>query len=362
MDREDNNFMMMQKKFLISICIPTYNRDKIVYDCVRQILQQEDEELEVVVGDNCSVDKTQEVIASIQDERLSYFRNDTNIGYVNILETMKHAHGDYCFLLSDEDDFRTENIERLKLLLTDHKNAAVLITGIRHLSEKTLTFQAGQDAVFQCVSNMPGYMSGLIFDREIVMECLGKTRQQELFFQLFPHLNVGPLCCMKGGLVLTGSEFVRTGVRRGRIDHVANRVTVAGMHWESESRLLQASGRFKALRDCGLDQQTRLRLGLIQLKNYTISSSIGLYKIIHEDMTSWNLSEEKQKELDSIRKQPKKYWFRMIRKNYKKIREMLEEELLEKRLWKSLLQHPKYLALYLKGKMKIWVEAMGKIR
>lgn len=352
----------MENELLISVCIPTFNRDKIVYDCVRQILQNVDEDLEVVVGDNCSTDKTQEMLATVKDERLTYFRNDTNIGYVNILETMKHAHGMYCVLLSDEDDLIPENIGRLRQLLTGHKGAAVMVTGMEHLSEEALAFQAGREAVIQTVLNMPGYMSGLIFRHESVIGCLDRIRQRELFFQLFPHLYVGPLCCMEGGLVLTGSAFVRRSSRRGKTDHVAQKVRVAGMHWEPASRLLQASGRYKALRDCDLNREARLHLGLVLLKNYTISSSISFYKLIHEDMTSWNLSEEKQKELTDIGQRSKRFWYRTIQKNYKEIRGMLEKELLGKRLWKSLLQHPKYLMLYFKGLMKIWLEAMKQIR
>ncbi len=362
MNKDDDSILENRQEFLLSVCIPTYKRDQIVYDCVRQILRHENADLEVVVGDNCSPDKTRELIASVKDERLSYFRNDTNIGYVNIMETMKHAHGDYCILLSDEDDLVMENITRLNRLLKEHVDASVMVTGIEWLHERTLIFSAGREAVFQNALNMPGYMSGLIFHRESVMRCLGRIHREELFFLLFPHQYAGILCCMEGGLVLTGSKFVRIGVRRGKTDNEAQKARTTGVHWEPASRLQQASGRYKVLHDCELGLKTRLHLGLILLKRDTISSSIGFYKIIHEDMTSWNMSEEKLAELFQIGQQPKKFWHRMIRKNYKEIRGMLEKELLEKSLLKSLLRYPQYLALYLKGKMKIWLEEKRQIR
>lgn len=347
-----------QEERLISVCIPTYNRATIVYDCVRQILTYKGGDLEVVVGDNCSPDKTRELITAIKDERISYFRNDTNIGYVNILETIKHAHGEYCILLSDEDDLILENIQKLKKLLKEAKHVAVMVTGIEELSEKVLTFSAGKDAVFQNVLHMPGYMSGQIFKRKSVCgeRVLDKICKEELFFQLFPHQYVAALCCVDGDLLFTGRHFVRIGARKGKTDNGGAEVRITGMHWEPASRLQQVSGRLRLLHKCGLDLKTRTHVGLILLKNYTITSSIGFYKILCEDMTLWNMSEEKIEKLSKIYYQPAKFWHEMIWGNYREIRKMLEKELLEVKLAKALLRYPQYLLLYYKGKLKIRIE------
>ena len=350
-----------QRTFLISVCIPTYNRDLLVYGCVRNILQCEDSNLEVVVGDNCSTDKTHSLLASIDDERLFYFRNEVNMGYVNILETIRHAHGSFCFLLSDEDDLIVDKIDELKCLAEVHKDVAAIVTGVEHMAGTTLMFSAGPEAVCQSVLNMPGYISGLVFRRERVMECLDRMCREELFFQLFPHLYAGTLCCMNGGIVLTGSRFVKIGQRIGKTDCEAQKVKTTGMHWEPKSRILQVSGQYKALYDCGLDLSDRQYVGLILMKNYTISSTISFYKIINGDMTSWNMSEEKLKELSDIAKQPRRFWYRMVKKNYREIRSMLEKELLGQSLCKSLMQHPKYVMLYLKGRLKIRLEAMKQL-
>lgn len=48
----------------ISICIPTYNRANVVYRTVVNCLKCKDEDIEVVVSNNCSEDNTEELLSS----------------------------------------------------------------------------------------------------------------------------------------------------------------------------------------------------------------------------------------------------------------------------------------------------------
>lgn len=101
-------------KPLLSICIPTYNRCDIVYQCVMECLAFPYDWIEVVVTDNCSTDKTTEMLRSIHDPRFRYFRNDRNIGYINFSVSLINGSGKFCLLLSDEDVFVDTNWLKLK--------------------------------------------------------------------------------------------------------------------------------------------------------------------------------------------------------------------------------------------------------
>ena len=57
--------MESRKGPLLSICIPTYNRSKSLRICLLSILSQTkgyEEDVEVVVSDNCSDDDTMQVV------------------------------------------------------------------------------------------------------------------------------------------------------------------------------------------------------------------------------------------------------------------------------------------------------------
>ena len=64
----------MISKPLISICIPCYNSDKYIKDCIESGLNQTYENIEVIVLDNMSTDNSWSIISKYQIARLENFR------------------------------------------------------------------------------------------------------------------------------------------------------------------------------------------------------------------------------------------------------------------------------------------------
>lgn len=62
----------MKNKF--SVIIPTFNRSKLLKNTIESILNQEYSNFELIIIDDGSTDNTEQIVCSITDERIKYFR------------------------------------------------------------------------------------------------------------------------------------------------------------------------------------------------------------------------------------------------------------------------------------------------
>jgi len=108
----------------VSVGIPTFNRAEMLREVIMSVLTQTFQDFELIISDNASQDQTQEVIASIKDDRIHYIRNETNIGMVqNFNQCLARARGSYITIFHDDDLMLPDNL-RLKVLALD-KNSGV---------------------------------------------------------------------------------------------------------------------------------------------------------------------------------------------------------------------------------------------
>ncbi|MFC4439732.1 MULTISPECIES: glycosyltransferase family 2 protein [Natrialbaceae] len=97
---------------LVSVIIPTYNREETVSRAIDSVLAQTVENVEVVVVDDGSTDDTEDVLESYDDERLRPVYHETNQG-ANVARNtgIEHARGKYVAFLDSDDEWRSEKLE-----------------------------------------------------------------------------------------------------------------------------------------------------------------------------------------------------------------------------------------------------------
>lgn len=94
----------------VSILIPTYNQAAYLNQAIASALMQDFPSLEVIVLDDASTDKTNEIVQKWQsDSRLTYIRRPHNIGRVANYQDglFHHAKGEWVLML-DGDDYLTD--------------------------------------------------------------------------------------------------------------------------------------------------------------------------------------------------------------------------------------------------------------
>ncbi len=97
----------------ISVVIPTYNREKSILASVKSVLNQTYKNLEVIVVDDGSKDKTEELIKTIDDPRLKYIKLHDNHGACYARNVgIKESTGKYIAFQDSDDTFREEKLEK----------------------------------------------------------------------------------------------------------------------------------------------------------------------------------------------------------------------------------------------------------
>lgn len=92
-----------------SIIIPSYNRAHLLKRAVDSLLNQTFQDFEIIIVDDASKDTTSEVVKSMNDSRIRYFRNETNQERcISRNKGIELSTGKYvCFL--DSDDYHLPN-------------------------------------------------------------------------------------------------------------------------------------------------------------------------------------------------------------------------------------------------------------
>lgn len=91
---------------LLSVLIPTYNREAYIRDCIGSVLGQQFKDFEIIVSDNDSTDRTVEIVEALAlgDSRIRLLRHPANRGPLpNWAECLRAARGYYIHWLWSDD-------------------------------------------------------------------------------------------------------------------------------------------------------------------------------------------------------------------------------------------------------------------
>jgi len=108
----------------VSIILPTYNGEKYIKQAIDSCLNQTYKNLELIIIDDGSSDKTFEIIeAYYQNKQIKYFKNEKNLGLAQSLNIgFEKSDGEYLTWVSDDNFYNNKAIEILvKELISNPK-------------------------------------------------------------------------------------------------------------------------------------------------------------------------------------------------------------------------------------------------
>lgn len=112
---------MMTLLPMLSICIPTFQREANVVALVVDLLRCQRDDFEVIVIDNLSTDNTMARLSRITDSRLHVLKNTVNIGgWLNVVHSISYGSGRIKLFMTDKDHCRYEMLGQFIEFLKTH--------------------------------------------------------------------------------------------------------------------------------------------------------------------------------------------------------------------------------------------------
>jgi glycosyltransferase involved in cell wall biosynthesis len=112
----------------VSIGLPVYNGENYVSEAIESILHQTFSDLELIICDNASTDRTETICRgyAAADPRVRYHRNERNLGHArNFNRTLELARGEYLKHAAHDDVLAPTFIERCVAALDANPDAVL---------------------------------------------------------------------------------------------------------------------------------------------------------------------------------------------------------------------------------------------
>jgi len=131
----------MDQSPLVSICIPTYNQESLVTVSILAALEQGYDNVEIIVIDDYSKDKTWDVVLKLQEKypkKIKAFRNDQNLGITgNSNQLLSKISGDYVIFQGGDDQIAAGRIQKQINWFKDNPMAVVCASSAKVIDLKS---------------------------------------------------------------------------------------------------------------------------------------------------------------------------------------------------------------------------------
>ena len=101
---QNHNNKVIHVDPLVSICIPAYNAERFISQTVESALAQDYPNLEIIVSDDCSIDRTQIILQVYNTKGVRLIKQNQNLGmHGNWNAVIRSSHGKYIVKLDADD-------------------------------------------------------------------------------------------------------------------------------------------------------------------------------------------------------------------------------------------------------------------
>ncbi len=173
----------------ISVLLPTYNRRRILPRTIASVFAQDEQDFELIIIDDCSIDDTGAYLASLNDPRIRVLRPPNNLGAAGARNIgLEAAQADIVALLDDDDVYLEHRLSAPLVVFSHEKEVVATLsssikvdlkrTQIARLPELTLARTAFEWALICDLIGVEG--TGITIRRETALEIGGFCQGMKL--------------------------------------------------------------------------------------------------------------------------------------------------------------------------------------
>ena len=164
----------------------TYNGEKYIHEQISSILSQLSNYDELIVSDDCSTDRTVDIVREFNDSRIKLIFNTRAKGYSENFENAIHcATGNFIFLSDQDDVWNESKIEKMLSML----NESQLVVSDAQFVDKNLNLV--NETYFSLRGGKPGFFRNL-YKLRYIGACMAFRR--EILSKVLPFPNRKDLC------------------------------------------------------------------------------------------------------------------------------------------------------------------------
>lgn len=195
---------------LITIIIPVYNGENFLSKAIDSAIGQTYKNIEVLVIDDGSKDKTKEIVQKFADKRIKYIYKN-NGGVASALNLgINNAKGEYISWLSHDDYYLPDKLEKQVAILNgldpEDRSKTIIYSAFQEMNEDNIIydkFEPHKKAPIEKLTNpyypnLMGYVNGCttliptnsLKEIGLFDENLFYTQDSDMWFRLFPKNKV----------------------------------------------------------------------------------------------------------------------------------------------------------------------------
>ena len=274
-------------RFLASVVIPNYQGADCILECVQSVLNASGEDIEIIVIDNASPDKSAEIVRNLRSVKL--IQLTSNVGYGEACNIgARNSSGCYLIFLNNDTVVRERWLSELLSCFEDRKNAAVCSKVTLPTVPETIDSCGGVSDIYGFAwSRGHGEIDRGQYDNS-----------PSCFYAVGSSLAV-----RKDAFEAAGGFDKELFMYLEDVD-LSWRLRLLGFNirWVSGSKVLHRSGisRMNAIDIQYLFNRNRLR---VILKNYSLRSLLGIlprYLVLQVGLVVWVMARLRGDELRTI--------------------------------------------------------------
>ena len=220
------NYMSQEK--LVSVYINTYNREDLVGETIQSVLRQTYSNLQIIVVDDGSTDRTADVVRSFEDPRIEFYPLEKNLNVVGALnEGLKHVRGDYAAHVDSDDLWDSNKIRKQVEFLENNPEYGSCFSLVKIIDETGTEYDGGpvlNRELFQVENMTQPKMLRYLFDHSnhlnhssmiVRKEILDRTGGYDPALQYLHDFDLWLRFCLEAPLFIIQEPLVGYRVHSG---------------------------------------------------------------------------------------------------------------------------------------------------